>query len=136
MADKIELEIVSPERRVIAEEVDEVVLPSENGYLGVRPGHAPLLCRLTIGQVSFRQGDKERVTAISGGFAEILAGRVSILAETAERASEIDADRAASAKDRAEPRSRLDQSDWDYTRARIALEKALNRISARNRAGL
>ena len=136
MADKIKLEIVTPERRVVAEEVDELVLPSRDGALGVKPDHAPLLCRLKIGLVSYRKDGKEEFVAISGGFAEILGDRVSILAETAERGTEIDLDRAKQAQQRAEPRARFDQSEWDYNRARIALMKAINRISARQRAGL
>jgi F-type H+-transporting ATPase subunit epsilon len=136
MAEKIELEIVTPERRVVAEVVDSLVLPSQDGELGVLPGHAPLLCRLTIGQVAYKKDGKEEIIAISGGFAEILGERVSVLAETAEFSAEIDLDRAKQAQERAEPRTRLEQTEWDFPRAKLALQKATNRISARQRAGL
>jgi F-type H+-transporting ATPase subunit epsilon len=136
MADKIELEVVTPERRVVAEIVDSLVLPSHDGALGVLPGHAPLLCRLAIGQISYIKDGQEAIIAISGGFAEILGERVSVLAETAEFGAEVDLERAKKAQERAEPKTRLESNDWDFDRAQVALQKAINRISARHRTGV
>ena len=124
----IHLEIVTPERRVISEMVDEVILPGGEGYLGVLPGHTPLLVRLGIGQVTCRRGGGRRHLALAGGFAEVLAGRVSVLAESAERAEEIDRDRAQRARDRALGRLRGGGSEIDFVRAQVALQKALIRL--------
>jgi len=127
--DKVELRIVTPERQVLSEPVDEVVLPGEDGYLGVRPGHAPLLARLQIGEVSYWVGGEQRFIAISGGYAEILRERVSVLAETAEPADQIDVERAKRAQQAAQ--GRLDGKDpqTDFRRAEVKLKRALNRIS-------
>ena len=100
--DKIDLEVVTPERLVLSETVDEVILPGGDGYLGVLPGHAPLLTSLMAGEVSYRVGDRTRYLAVSGGFAEVLRNKVTVLAETCERAEEIDLDRAKRARERAE----------------------------------
>ena len=86
MADKITLEIVTPERQVLVEQADEVVLPSLEGYMGVLPGHAPLLAQLDVGEVSYRVGNQRHFLAVTGGFAEVLRESVSILATTCERA--------------------------------------------------
>ena len=131
--DKIQLQIVTPERRVLAEEVDEVVLPSIDGYLGVRPGHAPLLARLQVGQVTCRVGGQERLMAVSGGYAEVLRGSVTILAETCEPADEIDVERAKQAQQRAKERLEAQVADTDFRRARVALIRAINRISTYDR---
>jgi len=98
---KIDLEIVTPERLVLSETVDELVLPGSEGYLGVMPGHAPLLTGLGPGEIGYRSGGRDRYLAVSGGFAEVLQHRVSVLAETCERAEEIDLDRATVARDEA-----------------------------------
>ncbi|HEV8375040.1 MAG TPA: F0F1 ATP synthase subunit epsilon [Candidatus Polarisedimenticolia bacterium] len=133
LPEKIQLEIVTPERAVFSESVDEVILPGAQGYLGVRPGHAPLLATLKVGSISVRKGSEIQHLAVSWGFAEVLPDRVSILAETAEPAEEIDMDRAVRAKERAE--KRLKQPDADFRRAQVALEKALSRIQVASRAG-
>lgn len=134
MADKLQFEIVTPERRVVAEEVDEVVMPAEDGYLGVRYGHAPLLARLQVGEVTFRVDGKERILTISGGYAEIQRTRVTILAETCEHVAEIDVDRAKRAQERAQRRlAESQESDDNFRRAEIALKRALNRIGAHGR---
>ncbi len=133
MSDKIELEIVTPERRVVSEVVDEVVLPSELGYMGVRPGHAPLLTRLQAGEVSYNVDGGERILAISGGFAEVLHHRLSILAETCEPVEEIDVERAKSARDRAETRLKAQAPETEFERAAVSLRRAINRISAHRR---
>jgi F-type H+-transporting ATPase subunit epsilon len=122
------LEIVTPERLVLAESVDEVVLPSVEGYMGVLPGHAPLLAKLDVGKISYRTGNRTRYLAISGGFAEVQPAAVSVLAETCEPAEEIDVERARAAKERAEAALRTSDSEHQFRMAEISLRKALSRI--------
>jgi len=131
MPEKLRLEIVTPDHLVLTEGVDEVVLPSVEGYMGVRPGHAPLLAHLEAGEIAYRIGSEEKYLACSGGFVEVLADSVSILAETAETAEEIDLDRARSARDRAEGHLKGDPAEQDFDRAEVALKKAISRIGAR-----
>lgn len=127
--DKLDLEIVTPERRVLAETVDEVVLPGSEGYFGVLPGHAPLLAALGIGEISYRAGERKRFLVVSGGFAEILDNRVSVLAETCERAEEIDVERAGRSKRAAEGElSRQQSSETEFRMAEVRLKRALARI--------
>jgi F-type H+-transporting ATPase subunit epsilon len=127
-AGSIHLEIVTPARRVVSEMIDEVILPGSEGYLGVLPGHTPLLVRLGVGQVTYRRGGARRHLAVASGFAEVLADRVSVLAEIAERAEEIDRDRAQRARDRALGRLRGRDGETDFKRAQVALQKALIRL--------
>ncbi len=127
MAEKLDMEIVTPERRVIAETVDEVVLPGAEGYFGVLPGHAPLLTSLAVGEISYRIGDRQHYVAVSGGFVEVLRDRVSILAETAERAEEIDLDRAKTARERAE-QTLASAEEVRYKEAAVRLRRAVTRI--------
>jgi F-type H+-transporting ATPase subunit epsilon len=91
------LEVVTPERQVVREPVAEVQVPGREGYLGILPGHTPLLTELGIGSLSYRKGAQTIYVAIAGGFAEVLSGRVVVLAEAAQRAEEIDVTRARSA---------------------------------------
>jgi F-type H+-transporting ATPase subunit epsilon len=135
LPEKIQLDIVTPERAVLSEAVDELILPGSEGYLGVRPGHAPLLTTLKVGTIQIRTGNERRYLAVSWGFVEVLPERVSILAETAERAEEIDVDRAIRAKERAEKRMKDAEPDVDFRRAQVALEKALIRIQVASKAG-
>ncbi len=135
LPEKIQLDIVSPERAVLSEAVDEVILPGYDGYLGVRPGHAPLLTTLKIGEIKIRKGRETQLLAVSWGFAEILGDRVSILAETAEKAEEIDLPRAERARDRALQEMKRSEPDADFRRAEVALEKALIRIQVASKAG-
>ena len=135
LPEKIQLEIVTPERSVLSEAVDELILPGTRGYLGVRPGHAPLLTTLKVGTILIRKGREPKVLAVSWGFAEVLPERVSILAETAERAEEIDLDRALRSRERAEKRLKSPDPDVDFQRAQVALEKALIRIQVASKAG-
>ncbi len=132
LPEKLTLEIVTPERLALSETVVEVVLPSIKGYMGVRPGHAPLLAKLDVGEVSYRTDAGERHLAISGGFAEVLQGGVSILAETAEPAEEIDAERAQRSRERAETELKSDPSGRE---AELRLKRALGRIRVRGLAG-
>ena len=127
------LEIVTPERALAVETVDEVELPGAEGYLGVLPGHTPLLVALQVGAVRFRKGDDDSFLSVAFGFAEIGPDRVRILADVAERAEEIDIRRAEAAVERA--RERMQRAvDVDFERARIALLKSLARLQVASRA--
>src|SRR5438552_11433016 len=130
----IELTIVTPERSVVREQVDEVQIPGADGYFGVLPSHAPLFSELKVGEVSYRQGDRWSFLVVAWGFVEVQPNQVRVLAETAERAHEIDIDRAMRAKQRAEERIARGGEDVDYGRALIALERALIRIQVARRA--
>jgi F-type H+-transporting ATPase subunit epsilon len=130
----IDLTIVTPERSLIREQVDELQIPGAAGYFGVLPGHAPLFSELKIGEVSYRQGDRWSYVSVAWGFVEVQPNQVRILAETAERAQEIDVERAARAKQRAEQRIAQGGQNIDYNRALIALERALIRIQVAAKA--
>ena len=124
----LRLEFVTPERAIAHEDVDEVQIPGEDGYFGVLPGHAPLLAALRTGELWFRKGSEKTFAFVDGGFAEVLPDRVAILAPVAERAADIDIQRAEAAKRRAEERLARPTADMDFERARIALLKALARL--------
>jgi F-type H+-transporting ATPase subunit epsilon len=128
------LEIVTPDRSVVAERVDEVEIPGVEGYFGVLPGHAPMLAMLKVGELWYRKGGERQYLSIAFGFAEVLPDRVTILAELAERPDEIDVARAEAARRRAEERIARPSADIDYERARIALMKALVRLQVSSRA--
>ncbi|MCE5246358.1 MAG: F0F1 ATP synthase subunit epsilon [Candidatus Polarisedimenticolia bacterium] len=130
LPEKIHLEIVTPERRILARDVDEVVLPGALGSFGVLPGHAPLLAELGPGIAFCRVGDRRERLAISGGYAEVGPDRVSVLAETCERAEEIDVDRARRKLDElnAELKSALPAGGEEVLRARML--KHLARLDA------
>ena len=135
------LEIVTPERAIAHEEVDEVQIPGSEGYLGVLPGHTPLLTALKVGQLWYRKGTEKFYLSIAGGFVEILPDRVRVLAQIAERAEEIDVDRAEAQKRRAEEiihsaATRKDhvQLDNDLERARISMMKAMIRLQVATKA--
>src|SRR5690242_7224300 len=102
MAETIQLEIVTPERLVVNEAVEYIEIPGKTGYLGVLPGHAPLISELAAGELSYRTGNQTKRVAVAWGFAEVLQTKVTILAETAEKAEEIDTARAEAAKKKAE----------------------------------
>ena len=128
----IDLQIVTPDRMLVQEKVDEVQIPGSEGYFGVLPGHTPLLAALSVGELWFRQGREKTYLALANGFAEVLPDRVTILAQIAERAEEIDVERAESARQRAA--ERLERgSDVDYDRARLALMKSLTRLQVSSR---
>jgi F-type H+-transporting ATPase subunit epsilon len=133
----LKLQIVSADRSLVNERVDEVEIPGVDGYLGVLPGHTPLLAVLGMGDLWYRQGPGEGVKhhlAIAFGFAEVRPDAVTILAEVAEKAEEIDVARAEAAKKRAEERMVKPTVDMDFERARIALMKALIRLQVATRA--
>jgi len=136
---KLTLEIVTPDRALLREEVDEVVVPGSQGEFGVLPGHTPLLSTLKIGELWYRQGQEKHYLAIAFGFVEVPPDRVTVLAQVGERAQEIDVQRAERAKQRAEQRlaqaqPQLTQIDFDIERARIALMKSLLRLQVASRA--
>ncbi|MBI3048889.1 MAG: F0F1 ATP synthase subunit epsilon [Acidobacteria bacterium] len=131
---KLHLEIVTPDRALVREEVDEVQLPGAEGYLGVLPGHTPLLATLKVGELWYRVGHERHYLAIAGGFVEVLPDHVTVLAHIAERAHEIDVARAEAARKRAEERLARPSADLDFERARIALMKALIRLQVATRA--
>lgn len=124
----IRLEFVTPERAIAHEDVDEVVLPGENGDFGVLPGHAPLLAMLRIGPMWYRKGAEKTFAFVAGGFAEVVADRVSVLAQVAERAEQIDEARAEAAKRRAEELLAKPTADMDFEVARVALLRAITRL--------
>jgi F-type H+-transporting ATPase subunit epsilon len=134
VAERLTLELATPTRMVVAETVDEVVVPGSEGYFGVLPGHAPLLATLGIGELTYRIGREERHVAVSGGFAEVRNDKVIVLADTAELPQDIDRARAERARDRAEQRlSGRMQEETDYARAAAALARALTRIQVASR---
>ena len=130
---QIQLHIVSADRSLVNESVDEVEIPGADGYFGVLPGHTPLLALLGAGELWYRQGQEKHYLLIAFGFAEVQPDRVTILAQTAERPHEIDLARAEAAKKRAEERLSRPTLDMDAERARIALLKSLIRIQVASR---
>jgi F-type H+-transporting ATPase subunit epsilon len=132
----LDLQIVTPDRLVIREQVDEVQIPGSEGYFGVLPGHTPLLASLAVGELWYRKGSEKFYVSIAYGFAEVLPDGVTILAQLAERADEIDVERADAALKRAEERLTRPRSDVDYDRARIALAKSLSRLQVSSRIGV
>ena len=130
----LRLQIVSADRSLVNQRVDEVEIPGADGYFGVLPGHTPLLALLGAGELWYRQGQEKQYLAIAFGFAEIQPDRVTILAQVAERAEDIDVARAESARKRAEERMSRPTADMDFERARVALMKALIRLQVASRA--
>jgi F-type H+-transporting ATPase subunit epsilon len=122
------LEIVTAERVVLSDEVDQVNAPTKDGRVGILPRHAPLLTILEVGELDIIKGDSRMPYAISGGFMEVLPNRVTILADTAERADEIDEARAEEARRRAEERIAQRQSDQEMILAEAELRRALIRL--------
>ena len=132
----IDLQIVTPDRLVVRERVDELQIPGSEGYFGVLPGHTPLLAALAIGEMWYRKGSNKTYISLAGGFAEVLPDGVTILARIAERADEIDADRVEAALKRAKERLTAGGSEIDYERARIALAKSLSRLQVLSRVDI
>jgi len=134
----LQLQIVSADRSLVNErQVDEVEIPGADGYFGVLPGHTPLLAVLGTGELWYRQGPgdaNKHYLVIAFGFAEVQPDRVTILAQVAEKADEIDIARAEAAKRRAEERVAGPVVDTDFARARIAMMKALIRLQVATRA--
>ena len=131
---RLQLLIVSADRALVNETVDEVEIPGFDGYFGVLPGHTPLLALLQVGELWYRQGSEKHFLVIAFGFAEVQPDRVTILAQVAEKADEIDLARAEAAKKRAEERMARPVVDMDAERARISLMKSLIRLQVATRA--
>lgn len=136
MAETFELEIVTPERLVVHESVEEAQIPAKNGYIGVLPGHAPLITELSVGEITYRAAGAVVHLAVAWGFAEILSNRVTIMAETAERAEDIDVKRAQEAKTRAEEHLKSGDPNIDQERALNALKRAEVRLQVAHHEGV
>lgn len=137
MADNILLEVVTPERSIVSEQAQIVMAPGSLGEFGVLSGHTPFLTSLKVGTLKYTDaGGSERAVFVSGGFAEALPDRVTVLAESAERRKEIDVQRAQAARQRAEERLEKEADDIDYVRAKAALERALYRLRLAGGTGL
>jgi F-type H+-transporting ATPase subunit epsilon len=128
MADTFELEIVTPEKLVVKDVAEEAQIPGKTGYLGILPGHAPLITELGVGEITYRIGGLQKHISVAWGFAEVLPARLTILAETAERPDEIDVSRAEKAKERAEQELKSGAPDLNYDEVQAALERAETRI--------
>lgn len=128
LPESLELVLVTPTRQLLRSRVMEVTLPGANGYLGILPGHAPLITELGIGELSYRGTTASEPILVIRGFAEVLPDRVTILAETAEFSAEIDIARAEAAKARAEKHLASGDPNIDWDRASVALQRALIRI--------
>jgi F-type H+-transporting ATPase subunit epsilon len=127
MADTIQLEIVTPERLVVNEAVEYIEIPGKTGYLGVLPGHAPLISELAAGELTYRMGNQTKRVAVAWGFAEVLQTKVTVLAETAEKAEEIDTARAEAAKKKAEAELQKAGPEGN-AEAQAALQRATARL--------
>ncbi len=128
MADTFQVEIVTPEKMVVKDVAEEMQIPGKNGYLGILPGHAPLITEMAVGEITYRNNGYTHHLAVAWGFTEVLSDKVTILAETAERPEEIDARRAQEAKQRAEEYLKSGNPDVDYSRAQVALQRAETRL--------
>lgn len=128
MADTFQLEIVTPEKLVVKDEAQEMQIPAKNGYMGILPGHAPLITELDVGEISYSSGGYTHYIAVAWGFAEVLPDKVTILAEKAERAEDIDVARAKEARDRAEQHLHSTDPETDFDRAETALRRAEVRL--------
>ena len=131
MANKLNLEVVTPTKLVVSEQVDLCTVPGTEGVFGVMANHAPILATIAIGEMHYEIDGKQEKMAVSGGFVEVSNNRMTVLAEAAERMEEIDVDRALSAKERAERRLQEAESgreDIDIARAKAAYARALARL--------
>ena len=131
---KLTLEIVTPDKSLVRDEVDEVQVPAAEGYMGILPGHTPLLALLKVGELWYRKGSERFYLSVAFGFVEVLPDRVTILAQLAERPEDIDRDRAERARRRAEERLAKPTPEIDFERARIALMKSMVRLQVAARA--
>ncbi|ACJ35054.1 F0F1 ATP synthase subunit epsilon [Anoxybacillus flavithermus] len=129
----IKVSVVTPDGPVYEADVEMVSAKAQSGELGVLPGHIPMVAPLEIGAVRLKKGNATELVAVSGGFLEVRPDRVTILAQAAERAEDIDVARAKAAKERAERRLQAKQEDIDHKRAELALRRAINRLNVANR---
>ena len=129
MSNTFQLEIVTPEKHIVRDvAAEEVQIPGANGYLGILPGHAPLITELAVGVITYRTIAEKYTLSVAWGFAEVLPDKVTIMAETAERPEDIDTARAEKARERAEQRLKSSDPEVDYTRAQDALQRAETRL--------
>lgn len=128
MADNFQLEIVTPEKLVVKDSADEVQIPGRNGYIGVLPGHAPLITELGAGEISYKSGGQQHRFSLAWGFAEVLPDKVTVLAETVERAEEIDVSRARQSLHKAEDSLKSAQTEEDFAAATAKIERAQARL--------
>ena len=128
MTDSFQLEIVTPEKMVVRDVAEEIQIPGRNGYLGVLPGHAPLITELGAGEINYRAGGQSHRFCVAWGFAEVLPDRVTVLAETVERADEIDVSRAQQSLARAEESLKSAQTEEDFAHATAKIRAAQARI--------
>ena len=128
MPESFQLEIVTPEKLVVKEAAEEAQIPGLEGYLGILPGHAPLITELGVGVITYRAGGTTKTLSVAWGFAEVLQDKVTILAETVERPDEIDVARAQQAKERAEQLLKSNDPELDYDRAQDDLRRAETRL--------
>jgi len=135
MADTLHLQIVTPDKLLVRDDADQVQIPGKSGYLGILPGHAPLITELMIGEISYIRAGTTHYFAVAWGFAEVLPDKVTILADSAERAEDIDVKRAQEAKARAEEALRQASADLDYDAVNFALRRAEVRLEVAAHAG-
>jgi F-type H+-transporting ATPase subunit epsilon len=133
MPNTFHLEIVTPEKMIVRDDAEEIQIPGKSGYLGILPGHAPLITELSAGELSYRNGGQTHRYAVAWGFAEVLPDKVTILAEAAERPEDIDVSRAQQDKRRAEEHLRTGKSEEDFTRAEEELKTAEARLEVAGR---
>ncbi len=126
----LKMEVVTPDRKVLEKEVKSLVVPASDGYVGILPGHAPLVTSLGIGVLNYKSDNDDDLIAISGGFMEVSENKISIMADTAECCKEINLERAKRAEQRARERLKKQESDIDFVRAERALKRSLARQSA------
>ena len=134
MADTFEFEIVTPDKMVLKDVAEQMQIPAKNGYIGILPGHAPLITELAIGEISYTAHGTTNYLAVAWGFAEVLPNKVTILAESAEKPEDINLGRAQEAKSRAEERLRANGPELDYQRALNAVKRAEVRLQVASRA--
>src|SRR5437870_130902 len=137
MADQLQLEVVTPERRVLAESVNAVTVPGRGGEMGILPGHAPMISELQTGVLSYNEDGTTFQLHVSGGFVEVNDDRVAVLAEIAEKPEEIDAARARLAREHTEKQlSSWSGTEEDFEKARAKLERSVVRLKLATRSGM
>ena len=129
VAETFQLEIVTPAKLMVKDVAEEAQIPGLSGYLGILPGHAPLITELAVGVITYKASGATHTLSVAWGFAEVLPDKVTILAEAAERPQEIDVARAQEAKNRAEALLKSNDFKVDYARAEDALQRAETRLS-------
>ena len=136
LPEAIELQVVTPQRHVLQETVQAIEIPGKEGYLGVLPGHAPLITELGIGILAYRKGAETRYLTIVGGYAEVLPDRVIVLAEISERAEEVDVERTRAARERAQAGlAKASAGSEEWQQQRLAVDRALMRMQAVAKVG-